>query len=120
MAIKQDASSGSIGGRNNTKLTKEQQDEEAKKQQVILDTNNDAAIKFNNYVRAVYFGGRIPTSQTNSVTKYYQDRLTTKKGTDPATQASEFIPANLRFYPFSVIFKIVFVYSIPQKPFHCF
>ena len=95
MAIKQDASSGSIGRRNNTKLTKEQQDEEAKKQQQILDTNNDAAIKFNNYVRAVYFGGRIPTSQTNSVAKYYQDRLTTKKGTDPVTQASEFIPANL-------------------------
>ena len=95
MAIKQDASSGSLGKNDKKKLTKEQQDEEAKKQQEILNTNNDAAIKFDSYVRAVYFGGRIPTSQTNSVTKYYQDRLTIQKGTDLATEASEFIPANL-------------------------
>jgi hypothetical protein len=82
MAIKQDASSGSIG-KTKTQL------------QAIQDTNNEAAIKFNTYVKSVYYDGRVPTSQTNFATKYYQDRLTTKKGTDLVTQASEFIPANL-------------------------
>ena len=92
MQVKQNASSGSVG---NDKATKTQLKEQEKQRQAIINNNNDAAVKFNKYVESVYYDGSIPTEQTSVAVNYYADRLSVIKGTDIATIAAPFIPANL-------------------------
>lgn len=92
MQVKQNASSGSAG---NDKAAQTQLKEQEKQKQAIINNNNDAAIKFNKYVESVYYDGSIPTEQTSVAINYYTDRLSVIKGTDVATIAAPFIPANL-------------------------
>jgi len=92
MQVKQNASSGSAG---DDEATKTQLKEQEKQKQIIATANNDNAVKFNKYVESVYYDGNIPTEDTNFAVNYYADHLSVVKGTDVATIAAPFIPANL-------------------------
>ena len=92
MPLKQDVNIESL---KDAKSFINQLDEEVKQKLLTIDTNNQAAIKFNNYVQSIYYGGRVPISQNSTVLKYYQDRLNNLKARDITTTAAPFIPANL-------------------------
>jgi len=91
MQVKQDVSTDSA---KDTKTFNKQLDQEVEQRLEKINTNNQAAIKFNSYVESIYYGGRVPISQTENA-KYYQDRLTELKAREIITTAAPFIPANL-------------------------
>jgi len=55
----------------------------------------EAAKKFNDYVKQVYYSGNPTKLQTDSAISYYLNRLRISKAEDINTQSAPFIPANL-------------------------